>query len=534
MTNYLPRINTTLNDLGLKIAPPPSGPKVTLLGITSNTGIPVYEPYTINSVEKALNTFWFSGVTGWNSGGAFPGELSRAIEEASVAGAQNIEVMVIGHYSGQSLLNYLNPTAEPTGRFSDLSGAYDILRNRELDVVVPIGAYLDHGPTTVANRNFGKQLADFCYQATSENNSCVGVIATQPILEWAATRASGLFDDTTLSGELTTLLGVSFATMTGQSYSLTGDQISTLLTNTTFSTPSSRLTNDYVAYHAWPERSAKCVSSVNDSANYHAYYLSWLSGAADQNGAILDEVSEATASAVNTAYFTQWQAVDSDGTAALDSRGVKIDAGGFINVFTAPIICLGTQTKTLALALGAAPSKTSYNAAGAAPYAGLINTLAPQSATTNKSVPGVNSLKLLSSRQANELTGTRHVTMLSRTRGLVVSRGLTGAHNVTKYVRSDYVNLSTMRIVQAAVDLIRSVSDKYIGEPNNAPQINALDAEIDQVLLSMKGQGAINSYDFAISSTPDQRVLGELDINLTLVPAFEIVTINLVVSLSKE
>ena len=50
----------------------------------------------------------------------------------------------------------------------------------------------------------------------------------------------------------------------------------------------------------------------------------------------------------------------------------------------------------------------------------------------------------------------------------------------------------------------------------------------------MKGQGALNSYDFSISSTPDQRVLGQLDINLTLVPAFEIQEINLVVSLSKE
>jgi hypothetical protein len=64
--------------------------------------------------------------------------------------------------------------------------------------------------------------------------------------------------------------------------------------------------------------------------------------------------------------------------------------------------------------------------------------------------------------------------------------------------------------------------------------MNALDSEIDQLLISMKGIGALNAYSFSISSTPDQRVLGELDINLTLVPAFEITSINLVVSLSKE
>jgi hypothetical protein len=63
--------------------------------------------------------------------------------------------------------------------------------------------------------------------------------------------------------------------------------------------------------------------------------------------------------------------------------------------------------------------------------------------------------------------------------------------------------------------------------------MNSLDAEIDQILLAMKGSGALNSYSFSVASTPDQRVLGELDINLTLVPAFEITTINLIVSLSK-
>jgi hypothetical protein len=50
----------------------------------------------------------------------------------------------------------------------------------------------------------------------------------------------------------------------------------------------------------------------------------------------------------------------------------------------------------------------------------------------------------------------------------------------------------------------------------------------------MKGAGALRAYNFSIASTPDQRVLGELDINLTLVPAFEITQINLVVSLAKE
>ena len=123
--------------------------------------------------------------------------------------------------------------------------------------------------------------------------------------------------------------------------------------------------------------------------------------------------------------------------------------------------------------------------------------------------------------------------MYTRSKGYVVSKDVTGAHNVNPYLRSDYVLLTTVRIVQTAVDLIRSVAEDYIGEPNNAPQMNALNNEVDQVLLSMKGS-ALNAYDFVIRSTPAQRVLGELDIDLTLVPAFEITTINLTVSLASS
>jgi hypothetical protein len=273
---------------------------------------------------------------------------------------------------------------------------------------------------------------------------------------------------------------------------------------------------------------------VYDTRFYSLSYLGWLSGAADQNGATLSNINPDTATTVNAAYFPYWQATDSDGAAAVDSRNGKVDAGAFINVFSTPLRGIGTQTSAAALAVGASLSNTSKNVSGAAAYAGLITSLAPQSSTTGKQIDGVVQLKLLSARQANDLTGMRHVTMYSRTNGLTVASGVTGANNVSRYVRSDYTRLSTMRITQAAVDLIRTVANKYIGEPNNAPQMNALDAEIDQLLLSMKGSGALSSYSFSISATPDQRVLGELDINLTLVPAFEITQINLTVSLSKE
>jgi hypothetical protein len=219
-------------------------------------------------------------------------------------------------------------------------------------------------------------------------------------------------------------------------------------------------------------------------------------------------------------------------TSATDGRGVKVDAGAYISVFCAPVKVSTTQTPTLANVLGASISSAYHTTAGAASYGGTILKLAPQSATTNKFIEGLIPLKTISAFQANILTGLRLVTMYTRIKGFVVASGVTGAYNVNPYVRSDFVRLSTVRIVQTVVDLIRAIGDKFLGEPNNAPQMNALNAEIDQVLLSMKSAGALNGYDFVVSSTPEQRVLGQADVNVTLVPAFEITKINLTVSLA--
>lgn len=529
MTDYLPNFNVTLNDLGLKIAPPPAGPKVTLLGVTSNSSITIREPFTISSVEKAINALYFdlsgTNIPGGLAGvtGRIPGELSLAIEEASAAGAQNIEVVVIGHYSGSALLNYIRADLDPTGRYVDLSGAYDVLRARDLDIVVPVGAHIDapFTGTSVASYSFGKQLANFCFNTTAESSAAHGVIGVRNPLEWAAFHATGLKTlSSTLSGELITLFGGTPVTGNGFSTAaLQAAQIKAI----NFSTPSSELIAQWQDYH------------VNDSSLVmNASYQAWLYGAYDQAGNKLSNTSDTSSTAVHSNYFASWQAVDGDGVAAVDSRGVKVDAGAYISVFTAPVKAAGTQIRSLALGLGAAPSNTSRNTCGAAAYAGKAISLAPQSATTNKRVDGISYMKLLSVSQANELTGMRHVTMYQRTKGLVVAKGITGAHNVTKYVRSDYTNLTTVRIVSTVVDSIRALGDKYIGEPNNAPQINSLDTEISQLLLSMKGQGALNAYDFSIQASPDERVLGILNISLTLVPAFEIQDIYLNVSLSKE
>lgn len=535
--NFLPQTSVVLNDLGLKVAPPPAGRKVTLLGITSNTGIPVFEPYTVQSVEQALNSLYFTtygtenGST-WPKSGNWPGELALAIEEAVNGGAENIEVVVIGHYSGQELLDYIRPDYSKSGRYMDLSGAYDVLGTRDLDIVIPVGAYIDDS-TDVASTNFGKQLADFCYQTTSEDNACIGVIGVQPPLSWLWDRRLYLSGNSVISGELISLFGT---TPTGGgihtgNVSSTGNPsaVSAALKAVMFGTPSTTLVSEWVTYHTNTTGVAGYLTSVYNGKD--SIYQAWQFGAADQDGNILQNLS--TSTDVHANYFASWQATNRDGTVATDSRNGKIDAGAYLSVVSAPLVAVGTQVASLALAVGAPPSSIARTTTGVAGYAGLINSLAPHSATTGKRIGGVQASKTLSKTQANRLTGFRHVTLYTRSTGLSVTKDVTGAHNVSQYRRSDYNLLSTVRIVFDVVDSIRSVGDRYIGEPNNAPQLNAMDNDIEAVLASFAGVGALRGYTYSLSSTPDQRVLGIVEVNLTLEVAYEILEIQLTVSLSK-
>ena len=103
---YLPGVTLDLADLGLKIAPPPAGPKVTLLGYSSNTNVPLNEPLTVTNIGKVTNALWATSAATSETGA---GELALAVEEASAAGAENIEIICIGHISGSAYDNAIDP-----------------------------------------------------------------------------------------------------------------------------------------------------------------------------------------------------------------------------------------------------------------------------------------------------------------------------------------------------------------------------------------------------------------------------------------
>jgi len=174
---------------------------------------------------------------------------------------------------------------------------------------------------------------------------------------------------------------------------------------------------------------------------------------------------------------------------------------------------------------------TPYTANGQAAYAGMIASLMPHYSPTNKSLGASRNVRFkLSNQQLSNMTDTRLVSMRTKPgRDPVITEAITAAAT-----GSDFTNLTTVRITFAAMDVVREVCDPFIGQPNTQSKRNAMEAAITKGLQGMVEVGALRKYSFTIGSTPNQQVLGIIDIDLILVPVFEIKTVRTTVRLRTE
>jgi len=235
---------------------------------------------------------------------------------------------------------------------------------------------------------------------------------------------------------------------------------------------------------------------------------------------------------IDSVYRTSWQALESDGTSATDNNGLWVDAGSYISVIAAPNRYAGNEAQKLAI-MNSATGFNYINIDGAVGYASKLSVLDPHISATNQSVGGQRAARAASPTQTRTLLRHRFVSMLNKPGGYVVTSAITGAYNASKYVRSDFVRVSTMRITQAVVDVVRDRGEPYIGKPISGPFLSALEQDIESTLTRIRKTGALNGFDFSITSSPDQQVLGEVQVDLTLVPAFELTEIKAIVSLTK-
>lgn len=208
---------------------------------------------------------------------------------------------------------------------------------------------------------------------------------------------------------------------------------------------------------------------------------------------------------------------DKVGNILKDSTGRPIDLGRFLSVIAGPDLVFSTAR------LG------SYTENSAAAYAGSLTVMPAHQAPTNKPIDYAFGMRYnFSNAQLDALTGARYVTYKYKNNGaqIAVTDAMTAAQP-----DSDYRRLNTVRVVKAVVDRIREIADPFIGQPNEASQRNALSAAISKALDQLKAAGVISGSEFNIVATPQDILLGQLKIELTLMPPQELRRITTIVSL---
>jgi hypothetical protein len=205
-----------------------------------------------------------------------------------------------------------------------------------------------------------------------------------------------------------------------------------------------------------------------------------------------------------------------DGVQQKDRNNKLVDMGKYLSVCAAQ-------------ALFSNLVNSSYTSTIAAAYAGFVSTLPIESAPTNKVLPSVGLNFNLNISKTNELAGKRYIALTSKLKGVVIADAPTAARP-----DSDYRRLSTNRIVKAAVDAVRAVSEPYLGEGLSGARMAALDTAQEQILTKLQKAGILKRYDKRLSATPDQAVLGQGTVELTLVPAFELRKLTVIVALAKQ
>jgi hypothetical protein len=169
-----------------------------------------------------------------------------------------------------------------------------------------------------------------------------------------------------------------------------------------------------------------------------------------------------------------------------------------------------------------------YVANGQAAYAGAIASMPYDISPTNKPINGFQSVRYeLSIAQYEAINDARYVMMKPRTgQQPVVIEDKTAAP-----LGSDFVNWSVYSITAEASNRVFAIAETFIGKPNSVEVRAALEQLISNGLNNMNG---LRAFDFSITSSPNQQVLGIIEVDLILVPIFTIKKIRTTVKLRKN
>jgi hypothetical protein len=208
-----------------------------------------------------------------------------------------------------------------------------------------------------------------------------------------------------------------------------------------------------------------------------------------------------------------------DGTEQTDTNGYAEDLGKFLSVESAYVrLFNGFDTTGRGYVTTAAPT-----------YIGYTSALDEQTAPTNKVIRGVQRVFEVGVRKVDQLATAGYTHIYEKPKGMTISDSPTGA-----LPASDYRRLTTMRIVKRSVGAVRDAADPFIGNSFDSPRKAALETAISQALDKLVSGGYLQRYVPTLTQTPTQKVLGEADLELVLVPAWELRRITVNVALAPQ
>lgn len=163
---------------------------------------------------------------------------------------------------------------------------------------------------------------------------------------------------------------------------------------------------------------------------------------------------------------------------------------------------------------------------GAAHLAATMSIIPSYSSVVNKAAYNIESVRYSPTRTQQAALSTKGVNsiVINFNKIPVFGEGLTFGWST-----SDYTRLSTKRIVNDAVSVVRQACQRFVGEPSNIQTRNAMETAITSGLRGMQIVGALLGSDFTVSYIPNEN---KAVVDLILTPAFELKEIEVRVAIN--
>ena len=207
-----------------------------------------------------------------------------------------------------------------------------------------------------------------------------------------------------------------------------------------------------------------------------------------------------------------------DGTEQVDSKGYAKDIGKYISMVAAYNRIFNGWDVT----------GKGYSTSLASSYVGFFSRLDEQEAPTNKVFRGVQKIFDLGPRKVDELAGAGYVFVFEKPKGLTWSDAPTAARFL-----SDYNRLTTVRIIKRVTAAVRAAGDGFVGRSfDSQSKKAALDNAVRSRLEKLVKGGYLRRFEMDIKQTAIQAVQGTAEVQLILVPAWELRRILVTIALA--